>query len=59
VTLTVGFLPRLTSWASASILCEFRWLCGGSRSRAYARTGDPLGPDPLCPYVPDDGAAGG
>ncbi|AGB17557.1 radical SAM protein, BA_1875 family [Halovivax ruber XH-70] len=32
--------------------CEFRALCGGSRSRAYATTGDPLASDPLCPYVP-------
>lgn len=32
--------------------CEFRHVCGGSRSRAYATTGDPLGSDPLCPYVP-------
>ena len=33
--------------------CEFRQVCGGSRSRAFAATGDPLGSDPLCPYVPD------
>jgi radical SAM protein with 4Fe4S-binding SPASM domain len=33
--------------------CEFRHVCGGSRSRAYAHTGDPLAADPLCPYVPD------
>lgn len=32
--------------------CEFREICGGSRARAYAATGDPLGADPLCPYVP-------
>jgi radical SAM protein with 4Fe4S-binding SPASM domain len=32
--------------------CEFREQCGGSRSRAYARSGDPFGSDPLCPYVP-------
>ncbi|UTF52342.1 TIGR04053 family radical SAM/SPASM domain-containing protein [Natronosalvus rutilus] len=32
--------------------CEFRTVCGGSRSRAYAYTGDPLESDPLCPYVP-------
>lgn len=28
--------------------CEARWPCGGSRARAWARTGDLLGPDPLC-----------
>ena len=33
--------------------CEFRHVCGGSRSRAFAATGDPLGSDPLCPYVPE------
>ncbi|MDZ7688323.1 MAG: radical SAM protein [Halobacteriales archaeon] len=33
--------------------CDYRALCGGSRSRAYATTGDPLGTDPLCAYVPD------
>ncbi|MFC7212479.1 TIGR04053 family radical SAM/SPASM domain-containing protein [Saliphagus sp. GCM10025334] len=32
--------------------CEFRTVCGGSRSRAYAYTDDPLESDPLCPYVP-------
>jgi radical SAM protein with 4Fe4S-binding SPASM domain len=32
--------------------CEYREVCGGSRSRAYAATGDPLASDPLCPYVP-------
>ncbi|WP_096388958.1 TIGR04053 family radical SAM/SPASM domain-containing protein [Halopenitus persicus] len=34
--------------------CEFRHVCGGSRSRAYATTGDPLASDPLCPYVPEE-----
>jgi radical SAM protein with 4Fe4S-binding SPASM domain len=34
--------------------CPFRHICGGSRSRAYATTGDPLASDPLCPYVPPD-----
>ena len=33
--------------------CEYRQVCGGSRSRAYAYTGDPLESDPLCPYVPE------
>lgn len=32
--------------------CEFRTLCGGSRSRAYSATGDPLGEDPACSFVP-------
>ncbi|MFC7045786.1 TIGR04053 family radical SAM/SPASM domain-containing protein [Halobacteriaceae archaeon GCM10025711] len=33
--------------------CPFRQVCGGSRSRAYATTGDPLESDPLCSFVPD------
>jgi len=33
-------------------VCEFAAVCGGSRSRAFAATGDPLSEDPLCAYVP-------
>ena len=32
--------------------CEYRETCGGSRARAFAATGDPLGEDPLCSYQP-------
>jgi radical SAM protein len=32
--------------------CPFREICGGSRARAYAHTGNPMASDPLCPYVP-------
>ena len=32
--------------------CEYAEICGGSRARAYAWTGDVLEADPLCPYVP-------
>lgn len=32
--------------------CEFREVCGGSRARAYAATGDPFASDPLCSYQP-------
>ncbi|MFB6117103.1 radical SAM protein [Halosegnis sp.] len=31
--------------------CPHRRQCGGSRSRAYAVTGDPLASDPLCEWV--------
>ena len=31
--------------------CEFRDLCGGSRSRAFAASGDPLASDPACLLV--------
>lgn len=33
-------------------VCEFRKVCGGSRSRAYAETGNPLASDPACTYRP-------
>lgn len=33
-------------------VCEFREVCGGSRSHAYAVTGDLLGSDPTCVHVP-------
>lgn len=32
--------------------CGFREMCGGSRARAYAMTGDYLASDPSCPYIP-------
>jgi len=31
--------------------CEYAQICGGSRSRAYAASGDPLGSDPGCILV--------
>ena len=33
-------------------VCEYRNLCGGSRSRALALTGNHLGSDPRCVYQP-------
>ena len=33
-------------------ICEYRFVCGGSRARAYALTGDPLETDPDCVYIP-------
>jgi radical SAM protein len=33
-------------------LCEFAGVCGGSRSRAYAVTHDPLAEEPFCTYEP-------
>lgn len=32
--------------------CEFKHICGGSRSRAYALTGNPFAEEPCCAYVP-------
>lgn len=33
-------------------VCEFRHVCGGSRSRAFAVTGDYLESEPFCVYIP-------
>lgn len=32
--------------------CEFKEICGGSRARAFALTGNPYGEEPCCSYVP-------
>ncbi|WP_018462133.1 TIGR04053 family radical SAM/SPASM domain-containing protein [Thermus oshimai] len=33
-------------------VCEYRYVCGGSRARAWAETGDYLASEPRCSYVP-------
>lgn len=33
-------------------VCEFRHVCGGSRSRAYSVTGDYMESEPCCVYIP-------
>ncbi len=33
-------------------VCEYRKICGGSRARAYAMTGDYLAEEPCCIYIP-------
>ena len=34
-------------------VCEYNEVCGGSRSHTYAVTGDILGSDPTCVYIPE------
>ena len=34
-------------------VCEFRHVCGGSRSRTYAVTGDYMESEPFCVYIPE------
>ena len=43
---------RASQFAGRCGVCEFNDLCGGSRARAYAATGDLLGEDPACAYLP-------
>ncbi len=45
-------LRDVTTYKGRCGRCEYARLCGGSRARAFAWTGDPLETDPLCPYVP-------
>jgi radical SAM protein len=33
-------------------LCEFKEICGGSRARAFALTGNPNAEEPCCSYIP-------
>lgn len=33
-------------------VCEYRHVCGGSRARAFAVTGDPYAAEPDCTYIP-------
>ncbi len=43
---------RATEFTGRCGSCDYADLCGGSRARAYADSGDPLGEDPACPYQP-------
>ena len=45
-------LRKPSEFAGKCGVCEYRNLCGGSRSRAYALEGDHLGSDPRCIYSP-------
>jgi radical SAM protein with 4Fe4S-binding SPASM domain len=38
-------------------VCEFHNVCGGSRARAFARTGNPFAEEPCCVYEPKVAAA--
>ncbi|MEJ5998343.1 TIGR04053 family radical SAM/SPASM domain-containing protein [Corynebacterium sp. H130] len=40
------------SWHGKCSVCEFHNVCGGSRSTAYALTGDVSASDPTCVYIP-------
>lgn len=45
---TMQRLRDPSSYSGACGRCEDRDLCGGSRARAYALTGDPFAQDPFC-----------
>lgn len=45
-------LRDVESYTGRCAICEYRHVCGGSRSRAFAASGDPYGDDPACAHVP-------
>lgn len=44
---------RSSNFSGRCGYCEYADLCGGSRARAYATTGNALGEDPACIYQPE------
>ena len=48
---------RATDFTGRCGRCEYADLCGGSRARAFAASGDPLGEDPACAYQPSGSPA--
>lgn len=50
-------LRRVSQFKDRCGRCEFNTMCGGSRARAFAHTGDALATDPLCPYIPGGSGA--
>jgi radical SAM protein with 4Fe4S-binding SPASM domain len=51
-------LRQPASFAGKCGRCPFQQLCGGSRSRTHALTGNAFGSDPTCVYQPAPAAAG-
>ena len=43
---------RAAEFSGRCGVCEYADLCGGSRARAYASSGDPLGEDAACTHQP-------
>ncbi len=45
-------LRRASDFHGRCGACSYHQVCGGSRARAWAASGDPLGEDPLCSFDP-------
>ncbi len=43
---------RAAAFTGRCAVCPFGRICGGSRARAFASSGNPLGEDPGCAYIP-------
>ena len=48
--------PGVSAAAAAAV--SIAEICGGSRARAHAASGDPFGEDPLCAYEPGQRGGG-
>ena len=44
---------RTENYSGRCGVCRFRVVCGGCRARALTETGDLMGEDPLCDYIPE------
>lgn len=58
-----GHIAELTPRTSGRLkgkcgICNFMRVCGGSRARAFSRTGDMFSEDPACLYIPAAQKAG-
>ena len=49
---TMQRLRRTTEFSGKCGICEFSTICGGSRARTHAMTGDAFGSDPSCTWIP-------
>jgi len=48
---------RAATFSGRCGVCQFADMCGGSRARAWAATGDVLAEDPACAFLTDDTTA--
>ena len=49
-------LRKVDKYTGKCGYCEYRYVCGGCRARAYAKSGDYLAEEPSCTYVPRTGS---
>jgi heme b synthase len=45
-------LRKVDNYGGKCGYCEYRYVCGGCRARAYVQSGDYLAEEPSCTYVP-------
>jgi len=45
---------RVDDYGGKCGICEYGQVCGGCRARAYAASGDYMGEEPRCIYIPEE-----